>query len=249
MTKIAIKGLSHLYPDGHCGIRNINLQIQPGELVVIAGQNGSGKTTLCKHINGLLKPTSGNVFIGDLQVDRNPSKARQLVGMVFQNADSQIVGETVSSDIAFGPENLGLKRAEINARVKKIIQIVGLDGKEDNSPHTLSGGEKRKLAIAGVLAMNPEIIIFDEPFANLDYPGSVQILDQIVMLHQTQRTIIIITHELEKIISLASRLVILKDGELAKEGIPSTIIKDVEQFGIREPCSSKLGYGLQSWRN
>ncbi len=216
---------------------------------MIAGQNGSGKTTFCKHINGLLKPSSGAVFIDDLQVDKNLSKARQLVGMVFQNADSQIVGETVSSDIAFGPENLGLKRAEIDARVKKVIQTVGLSGKEDSSPHTLSGGEKRKLAIAGVLAMNPEIIIFDEPFANLDYPSSTQVLRQIALLHQDRRTIIIVTHELEKIISLASRLVILKNGEIVLEGRPSTIIKNVEQYGIKEPCSSKMGHGLMSWLN
>ncbi len=249
MNIIEIKNLSHYFPDGTPGIININLNVKKGEFVIIAGQNGSGKSTLCCHLNGLLRPNSGTVIVGGISVEKYPAKARQLVGMVFQNADSQIVGETVYSDIAFGPENLKLKRQEIKKRVKQAMESVGLDEMADHRPHTLSGGEKRRLAIAGVLAMNPEILVFDEPFSNLDYPGSIQVLRQILALQQANHTILIVTHELEKVIAHADRLVILQNGRMVKNGDPIQIIKQVEAFGIREPCSSKLGHGVSSWLN
>ncbi len=247
MGYIEIKGLSHQFPNGYWGLKNINLVIEKGEFILLAGKNGSGKTTFCRHLNGLLRPTCGSIIIDKIDVEKQPAKARLKVGMVFQNADAQIVGETVYSDIAFGPENLGMKRSEIDERVQQTLEITGLAGKENQSPHTLSGGEKRKLAIAGVLAMKPEVIVFDEPFSNLDYPGSVQILKQILTLHSSGHTILIVTHELEKSIAHASRLVIFENGSIVKEGPPITAIADVETFGIRQPCSTRLGQGIQSW--
>lgn len=247
MAKIQIENLSHRFASEIYGIQNINLKVEKGELVVIAGQNGSGKSTLCRHINGLLKPTTGRVKIDDFIVQKNLAKARQKVGMVFQNADSQIVGETVADDIAFGPENLGLDRCDIQERVKHAIKTVGLEGKEDYNPQSLSGGEKRKLAIAGVLAMQSEVLIFDEPFANLDYPGSQLVLKQIVDLHKSGHTILVVTHELEKIIAVATRMILLQNGEIVLEGDPSAILSQVENYGVREPCSSKLGKGIQPW--
>ncbi|MBU3917966.1 energy-coupling factor ABC transporter ATP-binding protein [bacterium] len=249
MNIIEIKDLCHNFANGSPGIIDINLTIKKGEFIVIAGQNGSGKTTLCRHLNGLLSPASGSVLIKNVSVKSDPSRARQIVGMVFQNADSQIVGETVYSDIAFGPENLRLNRKEIDRRVKLAMEAVGLQGMDDHRPHTLSGGEKRKLAIAGVLAMNPEILVFDEPFSNLDYPGERHLLRQILDLHQTGHTILIITHELEKVVAHADRLVIMRKGRIVKTGIPHEIIHQVEDFGIREPCSSRLGHGVNSWLN
>ncbi len=249
MSYIKIENLSHRFPDRSLGIQNINLSIEKGEFIVIAGKNGSGKTTFCRHLNGLLKPDTGKVVIDDLVDARNPARARQRVGMVFQNPDSQIIGETIAADIAFGPENLGLKHQEIRDRVMHALHATGLQGLEEHSPQTLSGGEKRKLAIAGVLAMKPEIIIFDEPFSNLDYPGSQQILRQIVNLHREQHTIILVTHELEKVIAHASRLVIFENGVLVREGKPAAVINEVEKFGVREPCSSRLGHGIESWLN
>lgn len=247
MNILEVVNLSHFFPDGSCGIENINLSIQKGEFIVIGGQNGSGKTTLCRHLNGLLRPSSGEVLLNGCPIQTDIRKTRQMVGMVFQNADTQIIGETVRSDIAFGPENLLLERAEINKRVDKAIHDVGLDNLRDHKPYTLSGGEKRKLAIAGVLAMVPSVIVFDEPFSNLDYPGSRQVLTQIIELHRTGHTIIIITHELEKVIAHADRLVIMQNGKIVNSGSPEQIIAGVEQYGIRTPCSVKLGKGVVSW--
>ncbi len=249
MAKIQIEDLSHKFASGLYGIRNITLTVEQGELLVIAGQNGSGKSTLCRHINGLLKPTTGSVMIDELVVQKNLTQARQKVGMVFQNADSQIVGETVADDVAFGPENLGLDRSEIQSRVNKALSTVGLNGKEDYNPQLLSGGEKRKLAIAGVLAMQSEILVFDEPFANLDYPGSLLVLKQIIDLHKSGHTVLIVTHELEKVIAIATRMIVLQNGEIVLEGKPGTVLSRVEEFGVREPCSSKLGKGIQPWLN
>ncbi|MCP4750300.1 MAG: ABC transporter ATP-binding protein [Proteobacteria bacterium] len=247
MNIIEIQNLSHFFPDGSCGIDDVNLAIENGEFVVIAGENGSGKTTLCRHLNGLLSPKSGTVLLDGIPVQRDLVRARQMVGMVFQNADSQIVGETVYADVAFGPENLRLQRSEISGRVARVIEAVGLQDLVDHKPHTLSGGEKRRLAIAGVLAMDPKVLVFDEPFSNLDYPGSVQVLNQILALHRAHHTILIVTHELEKVVAHADRLVIMQNGRIVKNGSPLDIIKEVENFGVREPCTSRLGKGVGSW--
>lgn len=247
MDLIEIENLNHYFSDGSCGIAEINLNISKGQFVVIAGRNGSGKTTLCLHLNGLLMPESGQVFLNGIPVKKNLVRARQMVGMVFQNADSQIVGDTVYSDVAFGPENLCLSRTEIKQRVSRVIKTVGLEDLVDHKPHTLSGGEKRRLAIAGVLAMNPEILVFDEPFSNLDYPGSIEILKQILALHQAGHTILLITHELEKVVAQADRLIIMHNGRIVKDGSPGEIIPEVEKYGVREPCSCRLGQGITSW--
>ncbi len=249
MPYIEVKNLGHRFANGHWGVNDINLSIEQGSFVVVVGKNGSGKTTFCRHLNGLLSPTTGSITIDGLDVEKHPAKARRKVGMVFQNADAQIVGETVCSDIAFGPENLGLKRSVIDKRVEESLVSTGLKSKELQSPHTLSGGEKRKLAIAGVLAMNPDILVFDEPFSNLDYPGSVLILKQILDLHESGHTIIIVTHELEKTIASATQIVLFENGSIVKTGSPPAVLEIVEQYGVRLPCSAKLGHGIQSWLN
>jgi biotin transport system ATP-binding protein len=140
MGFIQINNLTHIFPDGSTGLNDINLSIQPGEFLVIAGANGSGKTTLCRHLNGLLRPTHGSVLLDGISVSKDLLRARQIVGMVFQNADTQIIGETVYTDIAFGPENLGLNRQEINARVESAMEIVGLQDFAYQKPYLLSGG-------------------------------------------------------------------------------------------------------------
>jgi len=246
---IEIKNLSHRFLDGTFGIDGINLSITEGEFIVIGGQNGSGKTTLLKHLNGLLLPTRGRVLIEGVDVSRHIKKARQMVGMVFQNADSQIVGETVYADVAFGPENLCLDRQEIEKRVAVALKTVGLEQHADKSPHLLSGGEKRRLSIAGILAMEPKIIIFDEPFSSLDYPGVRQVLKQIISLHQSGHTIIVTTHDMEKIIAHANRLLIMQDGKVARDGIPDKILQEAEVFGVRTPCATRLGVEVASWLN
>lgn len=217
--------------------------------MVIAGQNGSGKTTLLRHLNGLLLPTTGTVRFAGAPVSDNLLEVRQRVGMVFQDADSQIVGETVYDDVAFGPENLCLERHEIKRRVARVLEIVDLLDFEDQKPHLLSGGEKRRLAIAGILAMEPKVLLFDEPFSSLDYPGVKQVLKQIISLHRLGRTILVAAHDLEKIIAHADRLIIMKDGKVVRDGLPDQLFGELETFGIKEPFASRLGIKVQSWLN
>jgi len=246
---LEIKNLKHHFADGTPGIDGINMTVREGEFVLIAGQNGSGKTTLLRHLNGLLLPTAGSVTLAGISVSENPARARQMVGMVFQDADSQIVGETVCDDVAFGPENLCLDRAEIQKRVSEALEAVRLTEFADQSPHLLSGGQKRRLAIAGILAMKSEVLVFDEPFSNLDYPGVRQILRQILSLHQAGHTILLTTHDLEKVLAHADRLIIMKDGKIARDGSPNEVVRDAEMFGVRQPCASRPGIEIGSWLN
>lgn len=232
---IKIKSLSHRYEDGSYGVRDVSLEIDEGAFVVIAGANGSGKTTLLRHLNGLLLPTSGSVEVDGQPVAENLARSRQLVGMMFQDAASQIIGDTVGEDVAFGPENLCLDRGEVQRRVDLTLSKVGLNGLVDRRPHLLSGGEKRRLAIAAILAMQPRIVVFDEPFASLDYPGTRQILEQIVALNQTGHTILVTTHDLEKVLAHADRLIIMHAGRIARDGSPVSVLADAESFGVRSP--------------
>ena len=183
MPIIDIDTLCFRYPDGTLGLDRISLGIEKGTLVVITGPNGSGKTTLLKHLNGLLRPQSGTVRIDGVTVARDLRRARRLVGMMFQDAASQIIGDTVGEDVAFGPENLRLDREDVDRRVEQALSRVGLANFAGRRPHLLSGGEKRRLAIAAILAMQPSIVVFDEPFTSLDYPGTRQILEQMEKSH------------------------------------------------------------------
>ncbi len=246
MSIIEIENLTHRFPGGG-GIEGVNLSIREGSFVVIAGENGCGKTTFLRHLNGLLRPDEGEVRLENIPVSKDLARARQMVGMVFQDADSQIVGETVYDDTAFGPENLRLDRKEIRRRVTESLSAVGLTHLSDHRPHLLSGGEKRRLAIAGILAMAPGIIVFDEPFSNLDYPGTKQVLSQIVALHQGGATILVTTHDLEKVLAHADRLILMQAGKVVRDGAPATIVEEAEAFGVRAPCASRNGMEIESW--
>jgi biotin transport system ATP-binding protein len=244
---LRIADLCHTFPDGTKALDNVNLAVEPGELVVLSGRNGSGKSVLVRHCNGLLVPTSGEVRFEGKSVRHNLLWVRQRVGMVFQNADSQIIGQTVRDDIAFGPANLRLPNDEIEKRVESALASTGLAGLRNARPHTLSGGEKRRLAIASVLAMHPTLVIFDEPFSNLDYPGVRQVLEQIVRIHGEGRTIILVTHELEKVLAHATRLIIMEKGRITIDGAPSGVIGRVEEFGVRKPRIGEAGVAELSW--
>jgi biotin transport system ATP-binding protein len=246
---IKIRNLSHRFADGGLALDGVDLEIHSGSFVVIAGANGSGKTTLLRYFNGLCLGPTGTVMVDGRDVRKHVRAARQQVGMVFQDADSQIVGDTVWDDVAFGPENLRWSQAVIEQAVGNALEWVGLDHLGDKSPHLLSGGERRRLAIAGVLAMQPKVVVFDEPFANLDYPGVRQVLGQIVQLHATGRTIVLSAHDIEKVISHTQRLVILEKGRVVANGDPVSILPTVEQFGIRLPCALRMGHPLESWLN
>jgi len=234
---IEIENLTHRFSNGTIGLDNMNLSIGEGEFVVAAGQNGSGKTVFARHLNGLLKATTGTVKIGGIPVKKDMLRARQMVGLIFQDADSQIFGETVAEDTAFGPRNLSLDRFEVERRVAGALNAVGLADFSHRTTQSLSGGEKRRLAIAGILAMKPRILVFDEPFSNLDYPGVRQVLEQIVALNELGHTIIVITHDLEKVLGHADRLIIMDGGRIVRDGPPKEVIDEVESFGVKRPLN------------
>lgn len=247
--EISITQLSHAYSDKRLRLQEISLTIPSGQFVVLTGANGSGKTTLLRHLNGLLRPRAGEVRVGGVCVNSDPLAARQKVGMVFQDADSQIVGETVFDEVAFGPENLRLGPEEVQRRVKDALGAVGLTDFAHKAPYLLSGGEKRRLAIGGILAMGAPVIVLDEPFSNLDYAGVRQVLRQLAELHAAGRTIIVATHDLEKVLALADRLLVLAAGRLVVDGDPRAAARQVERYGVREPHWSRGGTAAVSWLN
>ncbi len=235
MPIVEIKNLTKHFPDGTIALQDVSLTINKGEFLILCGKNGSGKTVLMRHMNGLYRPTKGEIFYEGESIKKHPDRIRQKIGLVFQNPDSQIIGQTVYRDTAFGPENLGLKREEIDRRVKEALKNVELLKMSDHRPHLLSGGEKKRLSIAGILAMKPEIIIFDEPFSNLDYPGVRSILNKIIDLHKNGHTIILITHDLEKALGHADRVVVMYGGRVVENNTPKNILDRVEKWGIRRP--------------
>ena len=232
---ISIKHLSHRFSDQGIGLDDVTLSICSGEFVILAGPNGSGKSTLLKHLNGILSPSEGTILLKGRPVSEDPQRARQLVGMVFQDADSQIVGETVWADAAFGPRNLSFKKSIIQEKVQTALETVGMAHLSEKPPYLLSGGEKRRLAIAGVLAMDPQIIAFDEPFSNLDFPGTCQVLEQMIRLQQHGHTLIVATHELDRVYRMADRLIIMQNGRLVKEGTPEAVLADADGYGLKLP--------------
>jgi cobalt transport protein ATP-binding subunit len=244
---IEIKNLHHHYPDGTHALKGINLTIQKGEFLLVCGPNGSGKTTLIRLISGLFKPTSGSIHINGFDTLNDSKEVRGLVGMVFQDPDSQIVGETVREDIAFGPENLGLSQKEIDERVDWALQVMGLKTLSEKPCYLLSGGEKRRLSIAGVLAMRPQVVLFDEPFSFLDYPGVQEVLIHMVHLHREGHTLIVTTHDVEKVIAHVDRIAIIHNGELKVVGPPEELLTKLTEFGIRPPCYALLGKEKISW--
>jgi biotin transport system ATP-binding protein len=244
---IVIQDLEYRYPDGTMALQGITFSVDPGEFLVICGPNGSGKTTLLRHLNGLLVPSGGSVKVAGLDTTRHGSQVRQLVGMVFQDADCQIVAETVAEDVAFGPENLGLTNSQVASRVKASLLAMGIDHLAQKPIHHLSGGEKRRVAIAGVLAMEPQVIVFDEPFANLDFAGVRQVLREILNLHHRGHTVVVTTHDLEKVVAHAQRLAILFQGSLWALGNPEDLFDELPKVGMRPPCYAILGARVLSW--
>ncbi len=244
---IEIEGVTHTFYDGHKAVSDLSLSVFKGEFIILAGKNGSGKTTFLKHLNGLLLPDSGKIFVKGRNAAENLVQTRKLIGMVFQDADTQIIADTVFDEVAFGLENLKFSRADINDRVVNVLKKLNLIHLREKNPSSLSGGEKRKLAIAGILVMNPEVIIFDEPFSNLDFPGTLQILSTITDLNRAGRTIIIATHDVETIIDKATRIIVMEKGKIKIDSKPEQVVTTLESFGIREPCSSRLGMGIQPW--
>lgn len=249
MSLLEVRKLSHRFADGTFGLRDVSFTVDRGELVVLAGRNGSGKTILMKHLNGLLTPTSGEVLLEGRPVRDDLLAARQAIGLVFQDPDNQIVGQTVGDDVSFGPENLRLPAEEIGRRTREAIEAVGLQELVEHQPHLLSGGEKRRLVIADVLAMQPTVLILDEPFSGLDFPGTKQALTEILRLHRHAHTLIVITHEVEKILAHATRLIIMEAGRIVEDGKPAALIERLERYGVRPPNLDGRGLSGVTWLN
>ena len=235
MPLLEVHNLHCRFPDGSYALRGVSFSVEKGEFVLVAGKNGSGKTVLMKHLNGLLQPTEGEILLKGKPVRSLNREIAGIVGLVFENPERQFVGPTVEEDIAFGPENLGLSEEEVNTRVKESMEMVGLSGFSGRNPRGLSGGEKRRVAIAGVLAMGAEIIILDEPFAGLDFPGIRQTLKTLAALHDRGRTIILISHDVGKAAAHADRLIIMENGNIAEDGRPAEVLPRVEEYGVRLP--------------
>ncbi|KXZ39013.1 energy-coupling factor transport system ATP-binding protein [Alkalithermobacter thermoalcaliphilus JW-YL-7 = DSM 7308] len=237
---ISIKNLKHVYnqntPFESLALDDINLEIQSGELVGLIGHTGSGKSTLIQHLNGILKPTSGKIFIDDVDItDENISLSniRKKVGVVFQYPEYQLFEETVYKDIAFGPSNLGLSEDEINKRVIEAMKLVGLNYEQikDRSPFELSGGQKRRVAIAGVLAMKPKILVLDEPTAGLDPKGRDEILSQIKDLHKNEKmTIILSSHSMEDMAKIATKIVVMAKGKVYMQGKAKEVFMQADKL-------------------
>jgi biotin transport system ATP-binding protein len=212
----------------------ISLQIDDGESLAIAGPNGAGKTTLVRHFNGLLEPDSGTVAVDDAGVIGNPLAARTAIGMVFQDPLDCFVAATVGSDVAFGPENLGLPREEVDRRVDDALDAVEMTGARERRIEHLSGGERARVAIAGALAMEPEHLVLDEPFAGLDHPARRSIRERLEALADAGTSIVVVTHDLRDLSPLVDRIVVLSTGEIVLEtDAPGD--ERLAEFGVR-PC-------------
>lgn len=214
------EALVHRFPDGTEGLSRVDFRLDDGEFLVLAGRNGSGKTLLMRHFMGFATPSAGRALFRGRDVVRCADQARRAIGYVFQDTDAQILGQTVRQDLAFGPSNLKLPKTEIEARVRNALAAARMEGLESRRPETLSGGEKRRLAIAGILAMKSECLILDEPFANLDLDSILDLLSLLADLKRAGTTVLVLTHELEKVIHLADRLAIMDRGAVVYDGKP-----------------------------
>lgn len=246
------RDMTHTYMRGTpmeaAALVGVTLQVQAGEAVGIIGPTGSGKSTLIQHFNGLLRPTSGRVLVNgqDLWAPRaDRRRARQEIGLVFQFPEYQLFEETVRRDVAYGPRNLGLPAGEVAARVDEALRQVGLDPARfgERSPFSLSGGEMRRVALAGVLAMRPRALVFDEPTAGLDPRGRRELLERIERLHRQGLTIVMVTHSMDDVARLAGRIVIMHAGRIAMQGTPAEIFAredDLLNIGLALPQAARL---------
>ena len=249
---IKIENLTFAYSDTEAPvIQKLSLEIERGSFVAILGHNGSGKSTLAKHLNAILVPTEGKVWVCgmDSSDEERLIDIRRRVGMVFQNPDNQIVASVVEDDVAFAPENLGVPSKEIRRRVDEALKSVGMYDCRLHAPHRLSGGQKQRVAIAGVLAMEPECIVLDEPTAMLDPIGRREVLAAIEKLRRKKgMTVILITHHMDECIG-ADRLIVMSGGKIVSDGAPKAVFSEVEKMcdeGLAVPETTELIYGLQA---
>ncbi|SES76014.1 energy-coupling factor transport system ATP-binding protein [Methanococcoides vulcani] len=243
---IRFEGVSYSYPDDRQVLNGIDLQIEKGTFTTIIGDNGSGKSTLVRHMNGLLTPSDGTVSVCGMGTfdPENLWEIRQMVGMVFQDPHSQAVGATVEEDVAFGPENLALKREEVRIRVSDSILDVGLEGFEEHLLMNLSGGQLQKTALAGVLAMKAEYLVFDEVTSMLDQDSRSQVLEIVLKLNRMGKTIVYVTHHMEEVLA-SDRVIVMEGGSVAIDGSPADVFRELYNSGHRIPPLMELVFRLQ----
>ena len=254
---IRVDNLTHTYgvgtPFQRSAVEGLSLDIRRGEFLGIIGHTGSGKSTLIQHLNGLLKPSSGTIYLDGADIWAEPKKIRSVrfrVGLVFQYPEYQLFEDTVRKDIAFGPKNMGLDAREVERRVLAALSAVGLDESVlDKSPFALSGGQKRRVAIAGVMAMEPEVLILDEPTAGLDPRGRESILQMLREYHETRgSTVVLVSHSMEEIARNAQRIIVLSGGGVCMEGTPAEVFAradELEAVGLDVPQSTKIAAALR----
>ena len=254
---IRVDNLTHTYgvgtPFQRSAVEGLSLDIRRGEFLGIIGHTGSGKSTLIQHLNGLLKPSSGTIYLDGTDIWAEPKKIRSVrfrVGLVFQYPEYQLFEDTVRKDIAFGPKNMGLDAAEVERRVLAALSAVGLDESVlDKSPFALSGGQKRRVAIAGVMAMEPEVLILDEPTAGLDPRGRESILQMLREYHERRgSTVVLVSHSMEEIARNAQRIIVLSGGGVCMEGTPAEVFARadaLEAVGLDVPQSTKIAAALR----
>ena len=255
---LQIENLTHTYSEGtpfqRSAVEGLSMTVGAGEFLGIIGHTGSGKSTLIQHLNGLLQPTSGRILLAGKDIWAEPKKIREVrcaVGLVFQYPEYQLFEETVYKDIAFGPKNMGLDSGEIDRRVRDAAAFVGLDAELlDKSPFELSGGQKRRVAIAGVIAMEPKVLVLDEPTAGLDPQGRDAILAQIQAYHRAKgAAVVLVSHSMEEIARNVDRIVVLSGGKVYMEGTPEKVFArahELEQVGLDVPQVTKIAAALRA---
>lgn len=251
--RIEVKGLTHIYSEGMpfetVALEDVSFTLQPGSFAGLIGHTGSGKSTLIQHLNGLLRPVEGAVIADGVDIAEKSDAARALrrrIGLVFQYPEYQLFEETVLRDVCFGPKNLGFSQEECETRALHALSLVGLDGESfrDRSPFGLSGGEKRRVAIAGVLAMEPDVLILDEPTAGLDPAGHRAVLDMVQEIkRERDLTILLVTHNMDDVARLADRVLVMEKGRLVMEGTPGEIFskeQELHRLGLSLPQATRL---------
>ncbi len=255
---IQVKNLTHIYekgmPNESVALENISFEVEDGAFLGVIGHTGSGKSTLLQHLNGLLKPTEGNIVIGGVDItspDVSMVDIRKRIGLVFQYPEYQLFEETVAKDVAFGPKNLGLSQEEIDERVKEAIELVGLDYEaiKDRSPFELSGGQKRRVAIAGVVAMRPEVLILDEPTAGLDPKAHKDVLKMVETVHEkTGNIIILVSHNMADIARMSDKVLVIDSGHMVMLGTPKEVFsrkEELAEVGLDLPPITQLTESLR----
>lgn len=248
---LSTKNLSYTYPDGTHALKNVNMEIIKGQKVAIMGPNGAGKSTLFSHFNGLTEPTSGHIELDGKRMEYDKDtllEVRQKVGIVFQDPNDQLFAPTVKEDVAFGPMNLGLSYEKVSKRVDEALELVGMEKFKDKTPHHLSGGQQKRVAIAGIIAMRPEIMILDEPTAGLDPEGVEKVLNILNNLNKEGMSIVISSHDIEMVNEFAQKIFVLNEGEILASGNKEEIFSNKEllkKAHLKAPITTEILYQLK----